>query len=104
MGFLEKLKNIFRKKEVEEKSETPPPELKEEISREPLTPPPEREAFTPPPPTIPTPTPQPEVGLRDKLEVIAAQIDSLKAQNQMIIERLKNLEKMIAEMRGIRYY
>ena len=116
MRFIDKLKSILKKKkvEVEETREIQSSELKEQIPEEQPLSTSKGETFIPPPstsssPTPLTPSPHPftsrsEVGLRDKLEVIAAQIDSLKAQNQMIIERLKNLEKMIAEMRGIRYY
>jgi len=104
MGIFDRIKRIFKKKEqTEEPVETKPPsEPKEEIA--------EIKEFTPPREFLPEPTsPQPvqrgfEGDLRTKLDLISTQIDSLRTQNQMIIERLKNLERMIAELRGIKYY
>jgi len=42
--------------------------------------------------------------VRAKLDLLLTEMDSLKTQNQMINERLKAIEKLLAEMRGIRYY
>ncbi len=42
--------------------------------------------------------------VRAKLDLILTEMDSLKTQNQMINERLKAIEKVLADMRGIRYY
>ena len=65
-------------------------------------------------PPIPEPTQQkPEVdlnqkvqidSLKSKLDLILTDIDNLKTQNQIIMERLKNIEKTLADMKGIRYY
>ncbi|MCX6821268.1 MAG: hypothetical protein NTW30_00670 [Candidatus Aenigmarchaeota archaeon] len=42
--------------------------------------------------------------VRAKLDLLLTEMDSLKTQNQMISERLKAIEKILADMRGIRYY
>jgi uncharacterized coiled-coil protein SlyX len=42
--------------------------------------------------------------VRAKLDLLLTEMDSLKTQNQMINERLKTIEKMLTETRGIRYY
>jgi hypothetical protein len=42
--------------------------------------------------------------VRAKLDLLLTEMDSLKTQNQMISERLKTIERILAEMRGIRYY
>lgn len=101
MGVFDIIRRVFKK---EEKAEGTPPEtpaLEEVTPKLPSTI--EERPIERPLPPEPSP-PAVEVNIRTKLDLISAQIDSLKMQNQMIIERLKNLEKMIAEMRGIRYY
>jgi hypothetical protein len=119
MGIFGKIKGIFsRKKDVE----IPPIEG---IEKEPLTPDltPPREPFTrreplPPrsfePETFPRPrfesefapdTKQAEMSnIRAKIDLLLTEMDSIKTQNQTINERLRSIEKSIAEMRGIRYY
>ncbi|MEM5793002.1 MAG: hypothetical protein QXY45_01410 [Candidatus Aenigmatarchaeota archaeon] len=64
----------------------------------------------------PAPPPQPQKqevdinqkiqldSLKSKLDLILTDLDNLKTQNQIITERLKNIEKTLAEMKGIRYY
>jgi len=42
--------------------------------------------------------------IKAKLDLILTDLDNLKTQNQMINERLKNMEKTIAETKGIKYY
>ena len=42
--------------------------------------------------------------LKAKLDLILTKIGNLKEQNENIMERLKKLERIVAEMRGIRYY
>jgi len=104
MGILGSIKDkIIRKKEVE-----PPPE-------EPLEPltllRPEREALEPirESPLEPTAKyPEKETAeitnIRAKIDLLLTEIDSIKIQNRTIDERLRNIEKNLAEMRGIRYY
>lgn len=103
MGVFDRIKRIFKKKDqIEEPIETKSPsEPKEKIG--------EMKEFTPreflPEPAPPQPVQRGFEGdLRTKLDLISTQIESLRTQNQMIIERLKNLERMIAESRGIKYY
>lgn len=89
MSIFTKIKNIFkRKKPVEE---LPPleeiPELKKEV--------------------VSTSQEQQKVELsnvRAKLDLVLTELDNIKIQNQMMNERLKAMEKTLAEMRGIRYY
>jgi len=42
--------------------------------------------------------------VKSKLDLILTDLDNLKTQNQMMNERLKNIEKTLADMKGIRYY
>ena len=42
--------------------------------------------------------------IKAKLDLLLTEIDSLKTQNQNINERLKSIEKSLADMKGIRYY
>ena len=39
-----------------------------------------------------------------KLDLVLTDLDNLKTQNQMTNERLKNIEKILADMKGIKYY
>ena len=42
--------------------------------------------------------------IKAKLDLLLTEIDSLKTQNQNINEKLKSIEKTLADMKGIRYY
>lgn len=42
--------------------------------------------------------------VRAKLDLLITQMDGLRSQNQIISERLNNIERTLAEMRGIRRY
>jgi len=119
MGIFGKIKGIFkRKKDIE----IPPIE---DLEREPLTP--EltprhepltgRESLTPRPltpepltrsrfePELMSETKQVEMSnIRAKIDLILTEMNSIKTQNQTINERLRMIEKALAEMRGIRYY
>ena len=119
MSIFGKIKGIFgRKKDVE----IPPIE---DIEREPLTPglTPSRESFgsrepLPPRSFAPEPLPrsrfEPELipetkqaemsNIRAKIDLLLTEMDSIKTQNQTINERLRSIEKALAELRGIRYY
>ncbi len=39
-----------------------------------------------------------------KLDLVLTDLDNLKTQNQMTNERLKNIEKILSDMKGIKYY
>ena len=121
MGIFGKIKGILRrKKDVE----IPPIE---DIEKEPLTPDliPTREHMPLPGreplssrPLAPEPlsrsrfeselmpeTKQAEMSnIRAKIDLLLTEMDSIKTQNQTISERLRSIEKTLAEMRGIRYY
>ena len=119
MGIFGKIKGIFgRKKDVE----VPPIE---DIEREPLTPDliPTREPLPgrgplPPRPLAPEPLARPRFGpelmpetnqaemtnIKAKMDLLLTEINSIKTQNQTINERLRSIERTLAEMRGIRYY
>jgi len=119
MGIFGKIKGIFgRKKDAE----IPPIE---DLEKEPLTPdlsPPReplrgREPLTPRP-LGPEPLPRPQFGtdlmpevkeaemsnIKAKIDLLLTEINSIKTQNQTISERLRTIERTLAEMRGIRYY
>ena len=110
MGIFGSIKNIvFRKKKEDISLEEP---------LEPLTPlSPEREALEPlreTPPLEPisrypeTKYPEKETAemsnIRAKIDLLLTEIDSIKIQNRTIDERLRNIEKLLAESKGIRYY
>ena len=118
MGIFDKIKGIFRrKKDVE----IPPIT---DIEREPLTPdltprePLRGREPLPPRPLGPEPLPRPSFGpelmpetkraemsnIRAKIDLLLTEMDSIKTQNQTINERLRSIEKALAELRGIRYY
>jgi hypothetical protein len=120
MSIFEKIKGIFsRKKNVE----VPPIE---DLEKEPLTPYPSgpaNEPFygrepLPPRPVSPELMPRPRFepefasetkqaemsNIRAKIDLLLTEMDSIKTQNQTINERLRSIEKTLAEMRGIRYY
>ena len=42
--------------------------------------------------------------IKARTDLIIAELDSIKTQNQTINERLKAIEKTLVEMRGIKYY
>jgi len=42
--------------------------------------------------------------VKTKLDMVLTDLDNLKTQNQMTNERLKNIEKILADMKGIKYY
>ncbi len=57
------------------------------------------------------PVPKPQLAqvsefenIRAKIDLVLTEIDSLKAQNHTMNERLKSIEKSLADMKGIRYY
>jgi len=119
MGIFGKIKGIFsRKKDVE----VPPIE---ELEKEPLTPYPSSPPYEPlhgrepsprpiAPELMPRPRFEPEFAtetkqaemsnIRAKIDLLLTEMDSIKTQNQTINERLRSIEKTLAEMRGIRYY
>jgi len=118
MGIFGKIKGIFRRKKD---IEIPPIE---DIEREPLTPdltprePLQGRESLPPRPLGPEPLPRPRFeselmpetkqaemsNIRAKIDLLLTEMDSIKTQNQTINERLRSIEKALAELRGIRYY
>jgi len=42
--------------------------------------------------------------VKARLDLILTELDNLKMHSQMAAERLKNIEKTLADMRGIKYY
>jgi len=53
--------------------------------------------------------PQKEVSLaseelRSKIDLILTKLENLKMQNENLEERIRRIERILAEMRGIRYY
>jgi len=115
MGIFGTIKNlIFRKKEVEPSFEEtgtdlgPLSPLREEREAGPA-----REAlpYREPPAIEPAIPHETGVGkememsnLKAKLDLLLTQIENISLQNRTIDERLKAIEKTLAEMRGIRYY
>lgn len=119
MGIFGGFKRIFSKKKD---IEIPPID---DLEKEPLTPDltPLRENFPakepyPSRPLAPEPLPRPRFepefmpetkqaemsNIRAKIDLLLTEMDSIKTQNQTINERLRSIEKALAEMRGIRYY
>lgn len=87
MSIFSRIKGIFRRKE---KPEIPSEEIGVEMIK-----------------------PGPEVAriqkitmdnLNARLDLIMTELDSIKTQNRTINERLKAMEKILTEMRGIKYY
>ncbi len=115
MGMFGKVMGMFGKKKNNlppPKEDTGPdldsipmtrPDIEPLHSREPM---PTRDQFSPLEPMQKLPDEnRADIGnVRAKLDLLLTEMDSLKTQNQMINERLKAIEKMLAEMRGIRYY
>jgi hypothetical protein len=42
--------------------------------------------------------------VKARLDLILTELDNIKIQNKVMTERIKNMEKTLAEMKGIRYY
>ncbi len=42
--------------------------------------------------------------LKARLDLILTELDNIKIQNRTMTERIKNIEKTLAEMKGIKYY
>jgi hypothetical protein len=42
--------------------------------------------------------------VKTKLDLVLTELDNIKTQNLMIKEQLRNIEKRLAEMKGIKYY
>jgi len=123
MGIFDKIKGIFGRKKVEVPSI-------EDLEKEPLTPglTPPREPLgreplrgrepLPSRPLPPEPLSRPRFGselmpetkqaemsnIRAKIDLLLTEMDSIKTQNQTINERLRSIERALAELRGIRYY
>jgi len=122
MGIFGWMKGlIFRKKEEPEPIDTGPEDLgpliplkEERESLTPTRPPSAREALPPReiPPIEPMTPPRTEPGrgnmesmnLNAKLDLLLTKMENINLQNRTIEERLKAIEKTLAEMRGIRYY
>ena len=121
MGIFGKITGIFRRKKGEPSLEEPPdlgpltPLRTEERplppSAEPLSPahrPTSLEPLPPPPGLQTRISPERESidvsNIKAKLDLLLTQMESVKIQNKNVEERLKSIEKMLAEMRGIRYY
>lgn len=77
MGILSRLKGAFRRKKKEE----PLPEIekpKVELGLEPVT----------------------MENVRAKMELVVTQMDSLRTQYEAMNERIKNIERLVTEIRG----
>jgi len=118
MGIFGKITGIFRRKKGEPPLEEPPdlgpltPLRTEEkplppgepLPRRPLSPPPSLEPLSPPSQRMPEREDIDVSNIKAKLDLLLTQMESVKIQNKNVEERLKSIEKMLAEMRGIRYY
>ncbi len=122
MGIFGKIIGIFRRKKKEppleegpdlgpitplrtEAKPLPPPG--EPLPREPLAPargPPTLEPLSPPSQRMPEREDIDVSNIKAKIDLLLTQIESVKIQNKNLEERLKSIEKMLAEMKGIRYY
>jgi len=117
MGIFDKMKGMFGRKKIEATPTEPSLDLEplpltkqagssisereSSTMREPF---PSRESLAPTEPYR-TPGERAEMtNVRAKLDLLLTELDSIKTQNQMINERLKAIEKALAEIRGIRYY
>jgi len=116
MGMFDKMKGVFNRKKNEPIPIEPPLDLepiplikssgsmnleREQAFKEPLAP---RESLAPTEPYRSSEEKAEITNVRAKLDLLLTEMDSIKTQNQMINERLKAIEKALAEMRGIRYY
>ena len=105
MGIFGSIKNVItRKKDTEPLLEEPleplPPLRLEKDALEPLREPPSAE-----PTTKYSEKETADISnMRAKMDLLLTEIDSIKIQNRTIDERLRNIEKLLAEMKGIRYY
>ena len=80
MGIFSRIKSIFRRKKEEPAEELPEiPEEKPLESLEPAT----------------------LENLKAKMDLILTQMESLKIQNETLIERLKIIEKLLIEIRKL---
>ncbi len=81
MGIFSKMKGIFRRKKEEPIEELPeiPEEKALETSLEPAT----------------------LENLKAKMDLILTQMESLKIQNETLIERLKIIERLLIEIRKL---
>ncbi|HDJ96469.1 MAG TPA: hypothetical protein ENG45_00150 [Candidatus Aenigmarchaeota archaeon] len=115
MGFFNKITGIFKKSK--EESPTPaevesPPELPPELPPKPVTETKELEEksaevplpTTPPLPPLPKRESLDTQSLKAKIDLLITQVENLKVQSENINERLKMVEKLLEEMRRIRYY
>ena len=110
MGMFDRMKGILGKKK-ETIPKEPPLDLEPipltksagsmSMEREPF---PSREPLAPPEPYKSPEEKADMTNVRAKLDLLLTEMDSIKTQNQMIHERLKGIEKVLAEIRGIRYY
>lgn len=78
MGFLSGLKEKFIKKKVEPVLPLPVEPVKPEASFEPAS----------------------LDNVKAKIELISTQIDSLRIQNENLNERMKNIERLVTEIRS----
>ena len=111
MGIFGWVKNrVFRNKEsIETPSIETSPDLEPiatlRAERGPVQP---RETLSPMEPLTPPGLPEREqvemTNVKAKLDLILTEMDSIRIQNRNIDERLKSIEKTLAEMRGIKYY
>ena len=115
MSMFNRIKKVFGGKKEAVPASEPSTELEPIPLTRPLTPERElsslREPMQPREPfssveSVPRPTEERvEISnVRAKLDLLLTEMDSIKTQNQMINERLKTIEKILGEMRGIRYY
>jgi len=115
MGVFDKMKGMLTRKKIEAIPTEPSLDLEplpltkqaESLTSERESP--MREPFPSREPLAPTEPYRPEeraemTNVRAKLDLLLTELDSIKTQNQMINERLKAIEKALAEIRGIRYY
>ena len=86
MGIFSRIIGIFRRR----KREIPPEEIKP-VSEVPGLEAAEAQKIT-------------MENIKARLDLVIAELDSVKTQNQAINERLKTMEKILTEMRGIKYY
>jgi len=110
MGIFGLAKNlVFKKKE---NIEPPPLDMGPELEaipplreRGPMT---QRDSLSPMEPLTTTGLPEREQvemsNVKAKLDLILTEMDSIRIQNRNIDERLKAIEKILAEMRGIKHY